>query len=1276
MFKYLCTLILISSISSSALGECTSEILSIFKANYQDYKTQCSKTSDDNAWYAHTCLPVKYTTSSHEEGDDVLSCEIECKSNNTLPNPDGTVYWLITFIRGEVFVPKCLDPEKFEEAKSNNNYSPQLQCGSIIQTTNQVVGENIPLIGSSFSLRYFSNRVQGRIQDYQYKRKLTGDNPDPLISNYKIQIYDENGVLLDVQDFVGANQTYNYTWNGKIGNDETWGSIRRILKESKYYSDIDYNHIYTSPDIYVGSFKSKKLGLGGWVPSSWHFYDVASSQLYLGDGNIRAVEVVEDGVFKRAASEDGSEVYYFDSLGRIAYTKSGLTGAVLASFAYDLEGRLSAITEPFNKVTTFKRYLNGKLKAIIAPHNKKTVAVVNSQGYLTKTTSPNNESYEMTYNGAAGLLLSFKKPNGSISTMAYNSDGNLISDNHSSGYGISLNKTINGVVSTSSLGRQKVNKYDSNLKSEYQTSASGLIEMFTNTKELSAYDSPFNNFEMSYVNDPRFGEQVKFVSEKNLVNFGTTSIANSRSAILNNANDPYSIAALTDVSISGNSEITSLYDGITKTKTITTKLGRTFLTQIDEYERPVKIQNGDLIARNFTYTEGNLSKITQGTRKTVFSYYGNDLLKSVRNDLGQVTTYTYDNAQRLKTATLPDLRVINYSYDSEGNLTSISPPNRPAHQLIFGSNEKLSSYKPPATNNGTVNTITNYSYNLDRQLTQISRPDGQNINFNYDLITGLLSNVTSNFGNVVYTYSHERPKTISYNGLFFDLDYIGDTVSSIELKDNSMNTLYFYERSPDSTQGERVGSETINGGSLSSVAKTINYSYDDDGYLTKVGDLELQFNSPNGQLEQTKLSNIRDYYYYNSFGEIRAYKAKFQNTEIYSYNLVRDGIGRITQKVETLNNVTSTFDYVYDSAGRLTQVSTNGVVTSTYGYDYNSNRISANVRGENATATYNVQDRILTYGSQTFSANLNGDITRKMPTVGATAETIEQLIYDPFGNLTSYKFFDWSVDYEVDPFLRRLGRKIDGEVKQRYVYSPEGRIVGELESSNRLVKTFVYGSKSHVPDYYIDESGNKFRIITDHLGSVRLLVAATSGRVIKLMEHDEFGRVLQDTRPGFLPFGFAGGIYEQYTGLVRFGARDYDPEVGRWLSKDPILFNGGDTNLYGYVINDPVNFIDPDGLVKKDPAADTGGAAGTGGGGTIYVSGNGTAVQAQPGATVGTVRTGNGLLIQNPGSNHPNGNQIRMMDEGYIRVTDPYGRYLDPRGNIVPKNDPSGHMCE
>jgi RHS repeat-associated protein len=66
-----------------------------------------------------------------------------------------------------------------------------------------------------------------------------------------------------------------------------------------------------------------------------------------------------------------------------------------------------------------------------------------------------------------------------------------------------------------------------------------------------------------------------------------------------------------------------------------------------------------------------------------------------------------------------------------------------------------------------------------------------------------------------------------------------------------------------------------------------------------------------------------------------------------------------------------------------------------------------------------------------------------------------------------------------------------------------------------------------------------------------------------------------------IPFGFAGGHYDPDTGLVRFGARDYDPETGRWTAKDPKLFAGNYANLYAYVSHDPVNLQDPFGADVK-----------------------------------------------------------------------------------------------
>ena len=106
---------------------------------------------------------------------------------------------------------------------------------------------------------------------------------------------------------------------------------------------------------------------------------------------------------------------------------------------------------------------------------------------------------------------------------------------------------------------------------------------------------------------------------------------------------------------------------------------------------------------------------------------------------------------------------------------------------------------------------------------------------------------------------------------------------------------------------------------------------------------------------------------------------------------------------------------------------------------------------------------------------------------------------------------------------------------------------------------------------------------TDQLGSVRLVVDSATGQVVQRMDYDDWGNVQSDSNPGFQPFGYAGGLYDRDTGLVRFGARDYSPQFGRWTAKDPIRFEGGDTSLYAYVEGNPISYTDPDGLAKKSP---------------------------------------------------------------------------------------------
>jgi RHS repeat-associated protein len=167
--------------------------------------------------------------------------------------------------------------------------------------------------------------------------------------------------------------------------------------------------------------------------------------------------------------------------------------------------------------------------------------------------------------------------------------------------------------------------------------------------------------------------------------------------------------------------------------------------------------------------------------------------------------------------------------------------------------------------------------------------------------------------------------------------------------------------------------------------------------------------------------------------------------------------------------------------------------------------------------------------------------------------------------------------YLIDGRHRRIGKKINGTLIQGFLYQDQLNPIAELDGSGNVVAQFVYGTQPHVPDYLI-KGGITYRVITDHLGSPRLVVNTQNGAVAQRLDYDEFGQVIQDTNPGFQPFGFAGGIYDQATNLIRFGARDYDPHTGRWTSKDPIRFEGGDPNLYAYVDNNPLRYTDPTGL--------------------------------------------------------------------------------------------------
>ena len=394
----------------------------------------------------------------------------------------------------------------------------------------------------------------------------------------------------------------------------------------------------------------------------------------------------------------------------------------------------------------------------------------------------------------------------------------------------------------------------------------------------------------------------------------------------------------------------------------------------------------------------------------------------------------------------------------------------------------------------------------------------------------------------------------------------------------------------------RLASQQIAVGGVAQPA--IAFQYDHDDLLTQAGALTLTPDPATGLLRGTTLTagggTVTDTIDYTPFGEVQHYEARHDGTELLDFLYERDALGRITRITETLTlapdppAVTDTH-YRYDPAGRLYRVCADAAcatIQAEYHYDANGNRIapSFDARGP-ISATYDAQDRLLamTAGgtTTTYTYTANGELETKTDTPGGTTT----YAYDAFGNLRQVALPDGTViDYVVDGRNRRIGKIVDGTLVRQWLYQDQLEPVAELDGQGNVLVEFVYGSKSHTPDYVLRD-GQTYGVVPDHLGSIRLVVNLADGMIAQEVSYDALGRTVFDSSPQWQPFGFAGGIHDSTSpavpgsGLVRFGVRDYDPVVARWTAVDPIRFRGNDTNLFGYVMNDPVNLKDTNGML-------------------------------------------------------------------------------------------------
>ncbi len=898
------------------------------------------------------------------------------------------------------------------------------------------------------------------------------------------------------------------------------------------------------------------------------------------DRRIRTIAPAAPGVSAGdllVPSPDGGEVFVFNPNGKHLSTVDSITGAVQYEFAYDGAGYLVSITDGDANVTTLERDDDGDLTAIVGPYGQRNEIVLDDESYLASMTATAGASWTMAHS-ENGLLASFTDPNGATQSFTYGDDGRLTRDDDPAGGFITLTRTefddgfeVSSVTAEGRTGTFGVEILPDGIVRRVTTSCDGTensMEVGTDgVREVVSADGTASTLQLGP--DPRFGMMVPLVQSYTETTPGglILSYSQNRTATFDedvNVLKPLSVD--TTHTLNGQVFMTR-YSAGDLTVTRTTPEGRQAVTVLDERGRPIEYRFGTLAPVYPAYDGyGRLWQITQGSgdraRTFTISYDGHGFAESVTDPIGRTHNYILDQVGRITSVTDPGGAITQMSYDSRGNLVSLAPPGRPVHSFLYNAVNRLIAHDPPDVT-GSTDPLS-MLYNLDHQMTSITRADGRTVAFGY-ASCGRLETATIARGDIQYEYD-----PVSGN-----LDHVVDPDGELTFGyDGSLMTSMIWTGTVAGQVAQtydehfRVASRSVNG------ADAAGFVYDNDGLLVQAGDLAITPDAHTGLITSSTLGDVADTRVYDEFGDVASYSYSFGAEEQLSIWYTRDKLGRITQKDETQGTTTDTYTYTYDLNGRLSDVAKNGTGVAAYTYDPNGNSLTYT---GSVSATYDDQDRLLSYGTIAYTYRGDGSLSSR--TDGSETTLYE---YDELGSLVSVTLPDGTeIEYLIDGRNRRIGKRVDGSLVQGFLYKDMLNPVAELDGSGTVVSRFVYGTRPHVPDY-MTRDGSTYRIISDNVGSPRFVVDAATGTVIQSMSYDAFGRVLDDTNPGFQPFGFAGGLYDPDTGLIRFGARDYDPEVGRWTAPDPMLFGGGSMNLYAYANNDPVNRTDPSGLDDSD----------------------------------------------------------------------------------------------
>jgi RHS repeat-associated protein len=875
------------------------------------------------------------------------------------------------------------------------------------------------------------------------------------------------------------------------------------------------------------------------------------------------------------AAENGRDLFVFSGTGRHLRTHDALTGAVRVQFAYDSAGRLVTITDSSSNVTTIQRDGSGNPTAIVAPFGQTTTLAVQSDGYLSTITNPAGEAVQLTYSSGAaeGLLATMTDARGNLHSYSYDALGRLLLDSNPAGGTKTLARTDitddrYSVAMTTALGRvtaYEVEKLSNGDIRRRQTDSSSALTETVNHADGSRQVTYADGTVAIQIDgpDPRFGMQAPFAKSLSLATPGGLKLplAVTRAATLQDPANLLSLTALTSSATLNGRTFTSNYDGVARTVTTTTPVGRQIFLALDAKGRGIQERlHPGLTPVNYTYDlQGRVTQVQQGTLAAIYGYDAKSRVISRTDGTGAQTLYTYDQADRLASVSMPSGRTYSFSYDANGNRSQITMPNSAVHLSAYSTIDLETSYTPPG------NFPYQTAYDIDSATSSVTLPSARILTSSYDA-GGRFTGVSYPEAAVAFQYFGvtNRPSLITRTTTGgsptqqMGLTYDANLVTGFSWN-GPANGSYQYRRNNDFA---------VVGITLNANPETL-LNRDNDGLIINHGTFSITRAGPTGAQSLIGDGTLALALGYDSLARQNNRAFSVAGTPIYQNQLSFDNASRVAQRIETLSGVSHTFDYSYDADGQLVQVKRDGTTVELYGYDLNGNRNSSKLgAGATIASTFDSQDRLQQRGAVNYQFDADGFLTQR------GTDTFQ---YSGRGELLQSTVGGQTVTYAYDGLRRRVART-DTSGTNQYLYgslSDPFQVTAMRDPSNVLSEYF-YDDNDRL--YAIHRGAGWYYVATDQVGTPRM-VTNNTGAIQKIIEYDTFGNKTTDSNPAFeLPIGFAGGLEDPVTKLVRFGFRDLEPESGRWTARDPLFFDGNQLNLYAYVGNYPVGLRDPSGL--------------------------------------------------------------------------------------------------